>query len=1225
MGLGIAMKKDNRVRWQRRLVAASVALITVPLHAQVTATWLNPVSGSWTDPTKWSTDPVYPNNGIAGANYDVRIGSPGAPYTVSSSTDISVHSLTLDSSNVTLKLGAGELVVSDGLTIAGGTLSLSRVFPQFDTRPRLLLDGPQTVSGHGAIAFTGPSTLDFSSSLTIGSGITVTNINASGTVGGSTGGFLINNGTISAQGSAGSGSPYRIGVRSGSWLNQGALQAIDSGSLTLTGTGTNSALIYAATGGQIGIGGNWFNSGTIDTSSGSLTSLSGNWTNTGTIVVGKKLVFDASGTWSNTGFLSLLSESDLSIAGSITPAQFTAAAAAVQRDAYENTLLSGTLNNAGNNFIVDPNTFGLDGGTIRGGTISTTGGSEIRQGWWLEGGGQFVDVVIDADYRIESTLNFQNVTIAAGRTLRMRDVPTKIVASGLLSGNGTISLENGTSAGIETDPSGSLTIGPGIRIVTTQSSGFIDGGTSDLHKMVNQGTIASVGSSAFLGMGGTWRNEGVIEATGGSAVDFGGQWSNFGTISIANSQLLLDSLPSQFGTLNLSNASIGLTGTFTTASIAPLKQFGVPISVAAYGDRRGTIDNSAATFAFSAAESPIRLEGGQITGGTLTTSDNTPLLAKGGNLTSVFIDVPLTLSGTDLFSLVSCEIGRPLDLSGGRVLMSEMTVSQPLQISSSDVTVRGSTLAAPVHVNAGSFSLEADSTNSNFIIVNAGVLTLASPASNLAGSISLNDSRLRVPFMNAIPNLSMTNSIVCYSGTLDNAGKTTDFGNTPLGPMHLSGAHINGGTIVSSAALFQVVDYAVFSDVVIGSDLDVPKGASLTLWSDGTLSGDATIKLRGFVGGNRFGIAGLGTINVDAGTLQLRSTGPGITVVGADASWYATNYLGNSTPPMVNNGTLIAASGISTIGIEGWNATLQNNGTFIARDGARLLSYSKLANLVNGTLTGGHYYLYDGSIGIGGQIRTNAADVRLDGPNSQFSSINFLQANLGTFTVTNGRDFVTKDKLTNSGTFVVGPKSTVVVKNSPVNSGTIDLAGGAMLIDYPAGPSPLLATVLQILSGRNGGSWDRPGILSSSAAVNPLLGIGYAEATDLFTGFPASFQSQTIDDTTVLTRLTLLGDADLNGIVDAGDLGRLSTHWQMNSVWTGGDFDYDGYVDIRDLRLLAANWGATAETLIDLLEQTGLPSVTVPEPAATGLVVVGIHFLQRRRRKACRADLSQHG
>jgi hypothetical protein len=52
----------------------------------------------------------------------------------------------------------------------------------------------------------------------------------------------------------------------------------------------------------------------------------------------------------------------------------------------------------------------------------------------------------------------------------------------------------------------------------------------------------------------------------------------------------------------------------------------------------------------------------------------------------------------------------------------------------------------------------------------------------------------------------------------------------------------------------------------------------------------------------------------------------------------------------------------------------------------------------------------------------------------------------------------------------------------------------------------------------------------------------------------------------------LPGDATRDGIVDAVDLGRLSSHWHQTGTWEDGDFNGDAYVDAVDLGRLSLHW-----------------------------------------------------
>jgi Ca2+-binding RTX toxin-like protein len=106
------------------------------------------------------------------------------------------------------------------------------------------------------------------------------------------------------------------------------------------------------------------------------------------------------------------------------------------------------------------------------------------------------------------------------------------------------------------------------------------------------------------------------------------------------------------------------------------------------------------------------------------------------------------------------------------------------------------------------------------------------------------------------------------------------------------------------------------------------------------------------------------------------------------------------------------------------------------------------------------------------------------------------------------------------------------------------------------------------------GSWTGPGITSSNAD-NVGHGVGYGEASAVITSFP--FFATTVDQSSVLFRLTRYGDASLDGIVNLSDFNRLAGNFgSANGQWNQGDFTYDGMVNLSDFNRLAANFGISA-------------------------------------------------
>ncbi len=86
----------------------------------------------------------------------------------------------------------------------------------------------------------------------------------------------------------------------------------------------------------------------------------------------------------------------------------------------------------------------------------------------------------------------------------------------------------------------------------------------------------------------------------------------------------------------------------------------------------------------------------------------------------------------------------------------------------------------------------------------------------------------------------------------------------------------------------------------------------------------------------------------------------------------------------------------------------------------------------------------------------------------------------------------------------------------------------------------------------------------------------------------------------------LLGDSDLDGLVDSTDLNNLALNWkQGNALWSGGDFTADGVVNSVDLNDLAFNWRQSIPIGASI-------SAPVPEPSALLLTAVGLALAWRR-------------
>src|SRR5262249_9032927 len=143
-----------------------------------------------------------------------------------------------------------------------------------------------------------------------------------------------------------------------------------------------------------------------------------------------------------------------------------------------------------------------------------------------------------------------------------------------------------------------------------------------------------------------------------------------------------------------------------------------------------------------------------------------------------------------------------------------------------------------------------------------------------------------------------------------------------------------------------------------------------------------------------------------------------------------------------------------------------------------------------------------------------------------------------------------------------------------------DLTSKAIIINYTSG-SPIASIKLALSNGYAGGAWNGNGINSSTAAAqansNNRTAMGFAQASEIFSSFPATFAGvDGVDNTSVLILYTAYGDANLDKTVDTSDFNILAANFGgTGKRWSQGDFNYDGACDTLDFNALAANFSFT--------------------------------------------------
>ena len=227
------------------------------------------------------------------------------------------------------------------------------------------------------------------------------------------------------------------------------------------------------------------------------------------------------------------------------------------------------------------------------------------------------------------------------------------------------------------------------------------------------------------------------------------------------------------------------------------------------------------------------------------------------------------------------------------------------------------------------------------------------------------------------------------------------------------------------------------------------------------------------------------------------------------------------------------------------------------------------------------------TLNITGQVVATASGRQISTSGAgtvQFAALNMnVGGGAGTLNVTAGTAKIAAGATSNSAASTSTMSGLTLAGLAPGGwTSRFDLTNNSLILDYPvAGPSPIAAIQDQLKQGYAGGAWNGNGIVSSSAAGitgNHKTAIAYAEASSLFTTFPAALVNGTAvpDNTAVILEYTLAGDADMSGSVNISDFNQVAANFGgSGKVWMQGDFNYDGVVNVLDLNAIATNFGSS--------------------------------------------------
>jgi hypothetical protein len=337
-------------------------------------------------------------------------------------------------------------------------------------------------------------------------------------------------------------------------------------------------------------------------------------------------------------------------------------------------------------------------------------------------------------------------------------------------------------------------------------------------------------------------------------------------------------------------------------------------------------------------------------------------------------------------------------------------------------------------------------------------------------------------------------------------------------------------------------------------------------------------------------------------------------------------------------GGLYSLSGTGTLTVEGPSTGLgageSIGGTFNQSGGTNQIGIPNEGVATFAVSTTGVYNLSAGSL-TAHYGTANSGTINVTGGAANLGPV----TGTGTLNVGDASASVTASGLQQSSVTITSTGQLTLTAGGATNSvnslvinsgGVFNLTSTKLIINYGGGFDPISTIAGYIKSGYNGGAWNGPGIISTTAQskTNGLYyGVGYADGKDgVVSGLPSG---------QIEVMYTLLGDANLDGLVNAADFTILAANFnQPVTGWDQGDFNYDGLVNAADFTDLAANFnqsvsgadvsGGDVAALDAFAAANGLPLPTfanVPEPAsAVIMAMAGLGMVRRRRRLSRQAN-----
>ena len=470
-----------------------------------------------------------------------------------------------------------------------------------------------------------------------------------------------------------------------------------------------------------------------------------------------------------------------------------------------------------------------------------------------------------------------------------------------------------------------------------------------------------------------------------------------------------------------------------------------------------------------------------------------------------------------------------------------------------------------VKTNTGSQVLRNSSSYSGGTLISRGVIDIHSGGALGSGTVTINPlgtDNARLNFTNGITFTNPITIVTSVPGVAQGTLRALDGTITLSGPISIEGNSTNGGHFVGS-----------------------PTGTG-RLQLDGPITAVTALLVR--FGDMRF--AGGGSYP----RLEIRADN---TSLGAN-NGIATN----AVVDLAGNGSTTV---YTTLDLAGFDQRLAGVSNTITNTLAALITNTSGApSELTLDLGVGNSVVYGGS--IQGNLSVSLSSGTQTLTKTGTTELNGIYNYTGATTVVGG-ELQFGSSVTGTSSVVLGEAGILTLL--PGGSNTLRTGGlslditallqsnnNDLIIDY-ADVSPISSLISLFANAQIIASGDDGQGLPTYLAIAEAVDLGLTE-----------FAGQTVDESTVVAKFTYVGDANLDGQVDALDYERVDLAIGNAGVFgtAQGDLNYDGSVDALDYEQIDLNIGNGVGT--------PLAGVFIPEPAGLSLALLSAGLLVRRRK-----------